>query len=140
MEFARNFSDLRVYQNARELWNEVFHLSASFPKEERYSLTDQIRRSSRSVGAQIAEAWGKRKYQKHFISKLTDAYAELLETEHWLGVAQDSQYVSNDDISLLLKKAEKIEAMLNKMILNADSFCNASNSTVRESPSEYFAK
>lgn len=65
-----------------------------FPKEEMYSLTDQVRRSSRSIGAQIAEAWGKRKYERHFVSKLTDADGEQLETQHWIETALDCSYVS----------------------------------------------
>lgn len=72
LEYATSFRDLIVYRKARELSLEIFRLTKRFPKEETYSLTDQIRRSSRSVGAQIAEAWTKRRYVKHFISKLTD--------------------------------------------------------------------
>ena len=68
--YAKSFKDLRVYQKAREVSGAVFKLSKAFPKEEMYSLTDQIRRAARSVGAQIAEAWGKRRYEKHFVSKL----------------------------------------------------------------------
>ncbi len=74
--FVHNFRELNVYKLAKQLSLEIFHLTKSFPKEETYSLTDQIRRSSRSVGAQIAESWGKRRYERHFISKLTDAEAE----------------------------------------------------------------
>ena len=75
MEFVKGFRDLEVYKLARQLSKEIFEISMKFPKEERYSLTDQLRRSSRSVGAQIAEAWGKRRYEKHFVSKLTpDGY------------------------------------------------------------------
>lgn len=74
--YARSFKELEVYKQARSLSNKIFHLTKNFSKEERYSLTDQIRRSSRSVGAQIAEAWGKRRYENHFILKLTDADAE----------------------------------------------------------------
>lgn len=73
MEFVTGFRDLKVYQLSRQLSREIFEVSKSFPKAEMYSLTDQIRRSSRSIGAQIAEAWGKRRYKKYFISKLTDA-------------------------------------------------------------------
>jgi len=84
MAYVKSFRDLEVYKLAREVSKEIFLLSKEFPKEEKYSLTDQIRRSSRSVGAQIAEAWGKRKYELHFISKLTDADSEQLETQHCL--------------------------------------------------------
>ncbi|MEJ7694899.1 four helix bundle protein [Daejeonella sp.] len=89
MEYVKSFRDLHVYNVSRILAKKIFEISKSFPKEERYSLTDQIRRSSRSVGAQIAESWAKRNYQRHFISKLTDADGEQLETQHWLEVATD---------------------------------------------------
>lgn len=76
--YVRSFKELLVYQKANEVTKIIFDISRKFPKEELYSLTDQIRRSSRSIGAQIAEAWGKRRYEKHFVSKLTDADAERL--------------------------------------------------------------
>lgn len=82
MEYVKSFRDLEVYNLSRELAKNIFELSKKFPKEEMFSLTDQVRRSSRSIGAQIAEAWGKRKYERHFISKLTDSDAEQLETQH----------------------------------------------------------
>ena len=78
--YAESFRDLLAYQKARELAREVFEVSKRFPKEEMYALTDQIRRSSRSIGAQIAEAWAKRQYEKYFVSKLTDADGEQQET------------------------------------------------------------
>lgn len=78
--YARSFKDLRVYQRARQVSKAVFQLSQAFPRDEKFSLTDQVRRSARSVGAQIAEAWGKRRYEKHFVSKLTDADAEQMLT------------------------------------------------------------
>src|SRR5262245_56625403 len=87
--YAESFRDLRVYQKARELSRAVFELSKTFPREERYSLTDQIPRASWSIGAQIAEAWGKRRYENHFTSKLTDADSEQMETQHWLGCTLD---------------------------------------------------
>lgn len=82
MAFAKSFMDLEVYKFAQTLAQQVFELSLEFPKEERYSLTDQIRRSSRSMGTQIA--WGKRRYEKHFVSKLTDSDGEINETQHWV--------------------------------------------------------
>ena len=91
--YARSFKDLNVYQKAREISRAVFKFSKAFPKEETYSLTDQVRRCARSIGAQIAEAWGKRRYEKHFVSKLTDADAEQLETQHWIGEALDCGYL-----------------------------------------------
>jgi hypothetical protein len=79
MNHAGSFRDLIVYRKAKEVSRAIFELSKSFPKEETYSLTDQIRRAVRSVGAQIAEAWAKRRYEKHFVSKLSDADAEQRE-------------------------------------------------------------
>ena len=79
--YVKSYRDLVVYQKARELAVEVFETTKSFPREEMYSLTDQIRRSSRSIGAQIAEAWAKRRYPKHFLSKLSDADGEQQETQ-----------------------------------------------------------
>lgn len=77
---AKSFRDLLVYQKAKKVSRAIFEISKSFPKEETYSLTDQIRRASRSIGAQVAEAWAKRRYERYFISKLTDADAEQMET------------------------------------------------------------
>ena len=91
---VNSFRDLIVYKKSRALAKDVFQITKLFPKEETFALTDQIRRSSRSIGAQIAEAWGKRRYEKHFVSKLTDADAEQLETQHWLETAADCGYIS----------------------------------------------
>lgn len=85
---VQTFSELEVYQLAFELQQSIFERSKKFPKEETYSLTDQIRRSSRSVGANIAEAWRKRLYPAHFASKLSDADGENAETQHWLDTAR----------------------------------------------------
>ena len=78
LPYVESFRDLLAYQKAKAIAKEIFQLTKAFPREEAYSLTDQIRRSSRSIGAQIAEAWGKRSYEKHFISKLTDADGDNL--------------------------------------------------------------
>jgi four helix bundle protein len=109
---ANSFRDLIVYQKARKAAQAVFQLSMSFPKEEIYSLTDQLRRASRSVGAQIAEAWEKRQYQKHFVSKLTDADAEQLETQHWIDVAFDCGYLTEEHNKLLLAPLVEIGRVL----------------------------
>src|SRR3972149_7398716 len=93
LEYASSFRDLIVYRKARELSLANFSLTKRSPKEENYSLTDQIRRSSRSIGAQIAEAWAKRLYEKHFVSKLTDADGEQNETQHWIDTAADCAYM-----------------------------------------------
>jgi four helix bundle protein len=88
-----------------------------------YSLTDQIRRSSRSVGAQIAEAWAKRRYEKHFVSKLTDADGEQQETQHWIETALDYGYLSYEIAENLLKQCSSIGRMLNSMITKSSTFC-----------------
>lgn len=88
-----------------------------------FSLTDQIRRSSRSIGAQIAEAWARKRYEKHFISKLTDADGEQLETQHWIDTAKDCQYISGEQARKLLDGYLYVERMLQSMIEKAPSFC-----------------
>jgi four helix bundle protein len=93
MAFVNSYRNLEVYTLSRTLASNIFLLTKKFPKEEMYSLTDQIRRSSGSLGAQIAESWAKRKYEKHFFSKLTDADAEILETQHWIEIAFDLQLI-----------------------------------------------
>jgi four helix bundle protein len=123
MTYAKSFGELEVHKLSRELAGEIFQISKSFPKEETYSLTDQIRRSSRSVGAQIAEAWAKRKYEKHFISKLTDADGEQQETQHWLETASDCNYIDKTTLKSLLNKCESIRKMLNGMISKSKLFC-----------------
>jgi four helix bundle protein len=123
MEYLKSFRDLEVYKLSRDLSKEIYELSKKFPKEEMYSLTDQIRRSSRSVGAQIAEAWGKRKYEKHFVSKLTDADAEQLETQHWIETATDCLYLTTELSVKLLAGYSSIGRMLNSMIKKSESFC-----------------
>jgi four helix bundle protein len=114
---------LVVYQKARGIAKEVFKITKSFPKEEMYSLTDQVRRSSRSIGAQIAEAWGKRRYEKHFISKLTDADSEQLETQHWIEVAEDCNYVVHAQVLRIIIKLSEIGRMLNSMMKKSKQFC-----------------
>lgn len=127
MEYVKSFKELEVYKMSRELSRDIFILSKSFPVEERYSLTDQIRRSSRSIGAQIAEAWGKRNYERHFISKLTDADSEQLETQHWLEISEECKYLNIEDTKRLLGKCESIGKMLYSMIDKSAKFCKISN-------------
>ncbi|HRI78400.1 MAG TPA: four helix bundle protein [Cyclobacteriaceae bacterium] len=122
MSYVNSFKELTVYQSSRALAKAIFALSKNFPKVEDYSLTDQIRRSSRSVGAQIAEAWAKRKYPRHFMSKLTDADGETAETQHWIEIAYDCQYFSDTEKALLLEKCIGIGKMLNSMISKVKSF------------------
>ena len=123
LQHADSFRDLLVYQKARQASRLVFQLSKSFPREEAYSLTDQIRKAVRSVGAQIAEAWGKRRYELHFISKLTDADAEQKETQHWIETARDCEYVTDEQRDNVLSLLFEVGRMLNSMIAKADQFC-----------------
>ena len=123
MEYVKSYRDLEVYKLSREVSKEIFALTKTFPKEELYSLSDQIRRSSRSIGAQIAEAWGKRRYEMHFISKLTDADGEQLETQHWLEVSEECHYIESTTRDKLLQKCESIGKMIQKMIDKSGTFC-----------------
>jgi four helix bundle protein len=132
-----SFHDLLVYQKAREFAREIFLITCSFPKEETYSLTDQVRRSSRSIGANIAEAWAKRRYEKHFVSKLTDADSEQNETQHWIGVAGECSYLNSSQVDALNGKCSEIGRMLGGMIERADTFWDDSK-VLRESTAEYF--
>lgn len=101
---------------------EIFGLSKGFPAEEKYSLIDQIRRSSRSVCTNLREAWAKRRYEAHFVSKLTDADGENGETETWLDFAHDCDYLSKRDYALFAEKCHEVGAMLGSMINNPSSF------------------
>jgi four helix bundle protein len=98
MSFVSSYQDLHVYKLSRELAKEIYERSKQFPPEEKFSLTDQIRRSSRSIRAQIAESWAKRRYEKHFISKLSDADGEQMETEHWVGVSEDCTHITPEEV------------------------------------------
>ncbi|WP_113926322.1 four helix bundle protein [Cognataquiflexum aquatile] len=123
MTFVNNYKNLEVYLLSRSLASNIFLLTKKFPKEEMFSLTDQIRRSSRSVGAPIAESWAKRRYEKHFISKLTDADAEILETQHWIEIAFDLQLISEEELAKVLNDCASINRMLNSMINKSSQFC-----------------
>lgn len=125
MEYVKSYRKLEVYKLSRELSLRIFDITESFPKEEMYSLTDQIRRSSRSVGGQIADAWAKRKYPKHFVSKLTDADGEQQESQYWIEIAVDCSYVTRETALELLQKFATIGKMLNSMIIKSDKFCSS---------------
>jgi four helix bundle protein len=114
--------DLIVYQKAYALAMEVFVISKGFPAEEKYSLTDQIRRSSRSVCTNLREAWAKRRYEAHFVSKLTDADGENGETETWLDFAHDCEYLTKGDHAIFIEKCHEVGAMLGSMINAPSSF------------------
>ena len=118
----RSFTDLIVWQKARLLGQRVFELSKAWPTAERYALIDQVWRSSRSVGANIAEAWGKRRYEASFVAKLVDSDAEAHETEHWLIVAHDHEYLRSDDFAQLRDLLSEIGRMLGSMINKPKAF------------------
>lgn len=130
---ARSYRELIVYQKQRELARRVFAYSESFPKSERFALTDQLRRASRSIGAQIAEAWAKRDYPKHFVSKLSDADGEQQETQHWLETASDCSYLPPETEKELLGLCEEIGRMLHSMKVRAHNFCSSSHRVLEQS-------
>jgi four helix bundle protein len=126
LEYARSFRDLLVYRRAFQVAKRIFEFSRLFPEEEKYALTSQTRRSSRSIGAQITEAWAKRKYERHFTSKLTDADGEQLETQHWTRVEFSCGCVDESAARSVILTLEEIGRLLHGMIDKAGSFCSAS--------------
>lgn len=120
----RGFRDLIVYQKSYKLAMEIFEISKSFPKEEKYSLTDQLRRSSRSVPANISSAWVKRKYPKSFVSKLLDSLEEEAESEVWIETSFDCKYIDGQLHNSLLDRYQEIGKMLYSMINSPEKFCN----------------
>ncbi len=122
MGAIRHFTDLIAYQKAFALAREVFRATNAWPVDERYSLTDQVRRSARSIGSNIAESWGKRRYRAHFVSKLTDADTERFETEHWLFCAHDHGYVDKAEFDRLLDLLAEVGRLLGGIMQNPDPF------------------
>ena len=118
----RSYRDLRVYQAAMDLAMEIFRLSKSFPREERYSLVDQIRKSSRSVCANLSEAWRKRRYQAAFVSKLSNSETEAAETQVWLEFAFRCDYIKEETFKNLDQRYEHILSQLVTMIMDAHSW------------------
>ncbi|MBP6696940.1 MAG: four helix bundle protein [Flavobacteriales bacterium] len=116
------FKDMTLYKKAFEMANLVFHLSKRFPKEETYSLTDQIRRSSRSVTAQFAEGYRKKRYPLHFVAKMTDCDGENAETQVWLDHAVACGYVTKMDVAPILEVSEDVGRMLGDMIENPSKY------------------
>ena len=114
--------DLKVYQLAYKLAMDIFKASKSFPKEEKFALTDQIRRSSRSIAANIAEGFRKRQYPKMFVSKLADADGETAETQVWLDFARDCEYMSPELQTELTKGYEEVGKMLGAMMSMPEKF------------------
>ena len=123
-KLVQSFKDLDVYRGAFKLQQKLFAASKRWPDTEKFALTDQIRRSSRSIGANIAEAWAKRRYPAHFLSKLTDSDGELQETVHWLESAFACQYLTQIEHGDLIAEALRIGKQLGSMINEYESFCS----------------
>ena len=132
----QHFRELRVYEQAVQLRRRVFELSKRWPKAEQYALTDQIRRSSRSIGANVAEAWSKRRYERHFVSKLTDAHAEAAETNVWLDVALECGYIGEEEHTALQTLCDRIGGGLVKMMREPEKWCGPA-SLIREEETPY---
>lgn len=115
--------ELQVFQRSFRAAMQIFELTKSFPKEERYSLTDQVRRSSRSVAANITEAWRKRRYEGAFVLKLSDAETEAAETQTWLEFAAECGYVSRETVAPLLDEYDQLIRILVDMIHNSHKWC-----------------
>jgi four helix bundle protein len=122
MSSIRHFRDLEVYQLAMDVAMKLFELSKKFPLEERYSLTDQLRRSSRSVCANIAEAWRKRRYSKAFISKLSDAEAEAAETQVWIEFSVKCAYLLSEQAAEIDKQYENIQGKIVNMLSHPEKW------------------
>ena len=137
LRHAESFRDLLVYQKARELQNEVFLITRAFPKEEKFALSDQIRRSSRSIGANIAESWAKRRYEAHFVSKLTDADGEQYETQHWIETAVECGYLDPEKGMELIEKCKQVGRLLGGTMEKAALFCGKPSRELREDGIEY---
>jgi four helix bundle protein len=122
MESIRSHKELRVYQAAMDAAMRIFELTESFPSEERYSMVDQMRKSSRSVCANIAEAWRKRRYPKSFVSKLNDSEGEAEETRVWLEFARRCRYITETQVRELDDEYDKILGQLVRMITEPDKW------------------
>ena len=118
-----SYTDLEAFKKAYALAMDIFEISKSFPKEEKYSLIDQVRRSSRSVCANFGESYRRRKYPAHFVSKLTDSDAENTETEIWIKFVFDCKYINEQKYNDFTEKCAEVGRMLGFMIQNPDKFC-----------------
>ena len=127
MAMIQSFRDLKVYQRARSEAQRIFKLSQPFPREERFSLTDPIRRSSRAVKSMIAEAWAHRRYPASFVSKLTDALGEANETQSWLDDALDCGYITPAQHGDHDDAWQSLGGMINNTIEKADDFCRSAS-------------
>ena len=123
MSQINSFRDLIVFQKSYDLAMEIFTITKSYSKEEKYSLTDQIRRSSRSISANISEAWAKRIYIKSFVSKLSDSLGEEFETEVWLHFSKDCDYIDEETCNRLMEGYDEVRKMLISMMNHPEKFC-----------------
>lgn len=123
----KHFRELEVYQIAFQEAMKIFQITKGFPFIERFSITDQIRRSSRSVCSNLAEAWRKRKYIAVFVNKITDSMQEASETQTWLEFSKACSYIDQDQFNELDSEYERIIRMLNSMEINANKFCFGKN-------------
>jgi len=124
MAAIQSFRDLKIYQRARLQARAVFQMTQRFPKEEVYSLTDQIRRSSRAVSTIIAEGWGRRRYEAAFINKMNEALAEAMETQAWLDHALDCGYINDQEHRDQDAQWQQIGGMINRTIERSGDFCH----------------
>ena len=136
MAMVKHYGELRVYERAFQGAMLIFDLSKRWPPEERFSLTDQVRRSSRSVCGCIAEAWRKRRYEAHFISKLSDADSEAAETQVWLNFAVRCGYITKEEHNKLYEDYEAISAGLVNMMTSPEAWCGPAR-LVREEETQY---
>ncbi len=127
MAAIKSFRDLKVYQRALSEAKKIFLITKGFPREEMYSLTDQIRRASRAVGAILAEGWARRRYKAAFINKVNESLAEAMETQAWLDHALACEYIDKKQHRELDDAWQHIGAMLNRMIDRADDFCKSAS-------------
>jgi len=127
MAMIQSFRNLHVYKAAREQSKKIFVVTQRFPREERYSLIDQIRRSSRAVNAILGEGWARRRYQPSFVNKVNESLGEAMETQAWLDHALDCEYLTASEHHELDVAWQHIGAMLNSMITRADDFCRAAS-------------
>jgi len=138
MSIARSFRDLDIYKKARKGAKEIFVLSEKFPKEEQYSLTNQIRRSSRAVNSILAEAWARR-HKAAFVNKIDESMGEAMETQAWLDHALDCEYIDQRKHRELDQTWQEVGGMLSNMISRADDFCKnpPDHSYIREDVEDY---
>jgi four helix bundle protein len=120
---ANSFRELIVYQKAYSLAMEIFSVTGTFPKEEKYSLVDQIRRSSRSITSNISESWARKSYIKSFVNKLTDSPGEEYETETWLDYSKDCNYITSEKHQELMNGYDEVRKMLISIINNPEKWC-----------------